>query len=102
VTKCLGLQSQYSFSEEYASEIFIDVCLFIKYMLMSRHHNVGENLNMKITNRPFEYVANLKYSVKTVTDRNLIHEQIETDYIRVMLATILFRNICLFVCCIKT
>jgi hypothetical protein len=33
----------------------------IKYMLLSRHQNVGQNRDVKIANRPFEKVEQLKY-----------------------------------------
>jgi hypothetical protein len=34
-----------------------------KYMLLSRHQNVGQNLDIEIANRSFENVSQLKYSI---------------------------------------
>jgi hypothetical protein len=48
-----------------------------KYMLLSRHHNVGQNHDIKIANRCFENVAQFKYLGTTVTNQNLIHEEIK-------------------------
>jgi hypothetical protein len=47
-------------------------------MLLSRHHNGGQNRDIKITNSSFENVAQLKYFGTTVTDKKLIHEEIES------------------------
>jgi hypothetical protein len=43
-----------------------------KYMLLSRHQNVGQNWDIKIANRSFENVSRFKYSGTTVTNKNLI------------------------------
>jgi hypothetical protein len=40
-------------------------------MLLSRHKNTGQNLDMKIANRSFENVAQFKYLVTIVTDQIL-------------------------------
>jgi hypothetical protein len=32
-----------------------------RYMLLSRHHNAGQNRNVEIANRPFENVEQFKY-----------------------------------------
>jgi hypothetical protein len=47
-----------------------------KYMLLSRHQNAGKNQNIKISDRCFENVAQLKYLGMTVTNQNLIQEEI--------------------------
>ncbi|PNF38698.1 hypothetical protein B7P43_G17524, partial [Cryptotermes secundus] len=47
-----------------------------KYMLLSRHQNAGQNLDIKI-NRCFENVAQFRYLGTTKTDRNLIQEEIK-------------------------
>jgi hypothetical protein len=41
-----------------------------KYMLLSRHQNVGQNLVRKIANRSFENVSEFKYLGTTVTNQN--------------------------------
>jgi hypothetical protein len=48
-----------------------------KYMLLSRHQNVGQNRDIKIANRSFENVPQAKYLGTTVTNRNLIQEEIK-------------------------
>jgi hypothetical protein len=45
-------------------------------MLLSCHQNARKNL-MKIANRSFENVAQFNYSGKTVTNQNLIQEEIK-------------------------
>jgi hypothetical protein len=46
-----------------------------KYMLLSRHQNVGQNRDIKITN--FENVPQFKYLRTTITTQNLIQEEIK-------------------------
>jgi hypothetical protein len=46
-------------------------------MLLSHHQNAGQNHNIKIANRPFENVAQFKYLEMTVTNQNLIQEEIK-------------------------
>jgi hypothetical protein len=48
-----------------------------KYMLLSRHHNVGQNREIKIAKRSFENVSQLKHLGTTVTNKNLIQEEIK-------------------------
>jgi hypothetical protein len=48
-----------------------------KYMLLSRQKNVGQNRDIKIENRSFENVSQFKYLGTTVTNHNLIQEEIE-------------------------
>jgi hypothetical protein len=52
-----------------------------KYILMSRHQNAGHNHNIKMGNISFENVASFKYVETTVTDHNLIHEEITSRFI---------------------
>jgi hypothetical protein len=48
-----------------------------KYMLLSRNQNVGQNRDIKIANRLFENVSRFKYLGTTVTNLNLIQEEIK-------------------------
>jgi hypothetical protein len=41
-----------------------------KYMLLSRHQNVGQNRDVKIANRSFENVSQFKYLGTIVTNQN--------------------------------
>jgi hypothetical protein len=47
-----------------------------KYMLLSRNQNAGQNRDIKIANRSFENVSQFKYLGITVTNQNLIQEEI--------------------------
>jgi hypothetical protein len=46
-------------------------------MLLSRHQNVGQNRDIKIANRSVENVSPFKYLGTTVTNQNLIQEEIK-------------------------
>jgi hypothetical protein len=46
-------------------------------MLLSRHQNVGRNRDIKIANRSFENVSQFKYLGTTITNQNLIQEEIK-------------------------
>jgi hypothetical protein len=48
-----------------------------KYMLLSRHQNVGQNRDIRIANRSFENVSQFKYLGPTVTNQNLIEKEIK-------------------------
>jgi hypothetical protein len=48
-----------------------------KHMLLSRHQNAGQYHNIKIGDRPFKNVARFKYLGTTVTNQNLIQEEIK-------------------------
>jgi hypothetical protein len=48
-----------------------------EYMLLSHRQNVGQNLDIIIANRLFETVSQFKYLGTTVTNRNLIQEEIK-------------------------
>jgi hypothetical protein len=61
-------------SKEVGLEINVEK---IKYMLLSRHQNVGRNRDIKIANRSFENVSQFKYLATTVTNQNLIQEEIK-------------------------
>jgi hypothetical protein len=49
-----------------------------KYMLVSRHQNGGQNLEVKIANRSLENEAQFKYARTTATNQNLIQKEIKT------------------------
>jgi hypothetical protein len=48
-----------------------------KYMLLYRLQNAGQNHDIKIGNRCFENVAQLKYLGTTITNQNFIQEEIK-------------------------
>jgi hypothetical protein len=48
-----------------------------KYMLLSHYQNAGQNLDIKIANRLFENVSQFKYLRTTVTNQNMIQEEIK-------------------------
>jgi hypothetical protein len=47
-----------------------------KYMLVSHHQNLDRNRHTKIGNRSFENMPQFKYLGMTVTNQNLIQEEI--------------------------
>jgi hypothetical protein len=47
-------------------------------MLVSCRQNAGQNHDIKTANRPFENVAQFKYFGMTVTNQNLIQEEVNT------------------------
>ena len=49
-----------------------------KYMIMSRDQNAGQSHNMKIDNRSFEMVVELKNLGTTLTNQNSIQEEIKS------------------------
>jgi ribosomal protein S2 len=48
-----------------------------KYMVLSRHQNAGQNHNMKMANRSLESAAQFRYLGTTITNQNLIQEEIK-------------------------
>jgi hypothetical protein len=46
-------------------------------MLLSHHQNAGQNHDIKTASRFFENVAQFKYFGMTVTNQNMIHEEIK-------------------------
>jgi hypothetical protein len=73
-----------------------------KYRLLPCHQNAGQNHHVNIGNRSLENVAQFKYLGTTVTNQNLMQKELRGDRIRVMLAAIQSRTLCLLVCCLKT
>jgi sorting nexin-29 len=49
----------------------------IEYMLLSRQQNVGQNRDIEVANRSFENVSQFKYLRTTVTNQNMIQEEIK-------------------------
>jgi hypothetical protein len=61
-----------------SKEVGLEINLYkTKYMLLSRHRNVGQNRDIKIANRSFEDVSQFKYLGTRVTNQNLIQEEIK-------------------------
>jgi hypothetical protein len=48
-----------------------------KFMLLSRSQNLGQNRDIKISNRSFENVSQFKYLGMRVTNHNLMQEEIK-------------------------
>jgi hypothetical protein len=71
-------------------------------MLLSRHQNAGQNYDIKIANRCFENVANFRYLRTTITNQNLIQEEIKRRLNSGNACYIQSRIFCLLVCCLKT
>jgi sorting nexin-29 len=49
-----------------------------KYMVMSRNQNAGQGHSIKLDNKSFEKVEQLKYLGTTLTNRNSIQEEIKS------------------------
>jgi hypothetical protein len=61
-------------NKEIGLEINVDKT---KYMLLSRHQNVAQIRDVKIANRSFENVSQFNYLGTTVTNLNLIQDEIK-------------------------
>jgi hypothetical protein len=61
-------------SKEVGLEINVEKA---KYMLLPRNQNVGLNQDIKIANRLFGNVSQFRYLGMTVTNHNLIQEEIK-------------------------
>jgi hypothetical protein len=51
-----------------------------KYMALSHQQNAEKNHDIKIVNRSFENVAQLKYFGTTVINQNMIQEEIKKRF----------------------
>jgi hypothetical protein len=74
----------------------------LKYVIMSRHPNSGQNQNIRTADESFENVAKFKYLGTTLTNQNDIRDEIRVDKIRGMLAIIQSKIFCLPVSYQKT
>jgi hypothetical protein len=71
-------------------------------MLLSRQQNAGQNRDMKIANRSFENVTQLKYLGMTVKNQNLIREEIKGEIeLQISVSTVWSGTFCLLACCIN-
>jgi hypothetical protein len=61
-------------SEEVGLEIKVEKT---KYMLLSGHQNLGRNRDIEIANRSFGNVSQFTYLGATITNQNLIQEEIK-------------------------
>jgi hypothetical protein len=69
-----------------------------KYMLLSRHQNAGQNLDIEIGNRSFENVSQFQYFWEWQQQIKISRSKLRGDWILVTLATIRSRTFCLLVC----
>jgi hypothetical protein len=70
-------------------------------MLLCRHQNSGQIHDIKMGNRCFENVAQFRYLGTTVTNQNLIQEEIKMRLNLVITCYHSVQNVCLLVCCLK-
>jgi hypothetical protein len=70
-------------------------------MLLSRHQNVAQNRDIKIANGLFENVSQFKYLGTTVTNQNLIQEEIKRRLNSGNACYHSVQNLLSFVCCQK-
>jgi hypothetical protein len=73
-TKNKNIETLIDASKEIRLELNIEKT---KYMLVSRGQNAGQDQDIKIGNRSFENVSQLKYLGMTVMNQNLIQEEIK-------------------------
>jgi hypothetical protein len=52
----------------------------MKYMIMSRHQNSGQNQTIRIADELFENVAKFKYLGTMLTNQNEIHDKIKIKF----------------------
>jgi hypothetical protein len=68
-----NMETSIDASKEVGLEINVEKT---KYMLLSHHQNVGQNRDINIANRLFENLSQFKYLGMTVSNKNLIQEEI--------------------------
>jgi ribosomal protein S2 len=73
-----------------------------KYILLSRHQNAGQNHDVKIADTCFENVAQFRYLGTTITNQNLIQEEIKSRLNSGNACCHSVQKFCLLVCCLKT
>jgi hypothetical protein len=72
------LETLINASKEVGLEINVEKT---KYMFLPRHQIAGQIRGIKIANRSFENVSHIKYLRTTVTNQNLIQEEIKARLI---------------------
>jgi hypothetical protein len=72
-----------------------------KYMLLSRHQSARQNHDIKIGNRSFENVAQVRYLGTTITNQNFNQEGIRRSLNLGNAHYHSVQNFCLLVCCLK-
>jgi hypothetical protein len=73
-----------------------------KYMLLSRHRHAGQSYDIKIANRCFENVAKFRYLGTTITNQNMIQDEIKRRLNSGNACYHSVKNFCLLVCCLRT
>jgi hypothetical protein len=86
-------------SKEVGLEIHVEKT---EYMLLCCYQNEGQNQDIKIASISFENVSQFKYLGTTVTNQNLIQEEIKRRLRSGNACYLLVQNFCLLVCCRKT
>jgi hypothetical protein len=71
-------------------------------MLLFRHQNEGQNQDRRRANRSFGNVSQFRYLEMTVTNGNLIQEEIKRRFNSDNVVTIRSGTFCLLVCCRET
>jgi hypothetical protein len=69
------------------------------YILLSHHQNPGQNHNINRDNRYFENVVQFRYLGMTITNENLIQEEIKRSLNSGNACFHSVQNFCLLVCC---
>jgi hypothetical protein len=59
------------------NDIWLQDSVVNKFMSLSRHQNAGQNRDIKIGNRWFENVAQFRYLGTTISNENLIQEELK-------------------------